>query len=129
MISELAHTPKPVDLRVRFLQRNIAREIYQCKAKAHVTKNMKTELKIIHEVLLHPLKYNLTSPIAHLATQLPDFIGYSDACLEEAGAQVPTLHFWWHIEWPHVIKSLTLKHLCVTRKCPLTNKLISINLL
>ena len=129
MISELARTPKPVDLRVRFLQRNIAREIYQCKAKAHVTKNMKIELKIIHEVLLHPLKYNLTSPIAHLATRLPDFTGYSDACLEAAGAQVPALHFWWHIEWPHVIKSLTLKHLRVTRKCPLTNKLISINLL
>ena len=88
---------------------------------------MKTELKLIHEVLLHPLKYNLTSPIAHLATRLPDFTGYSDTCLEAAGAQVPALHIWWYIEWPHVIKSLTLKHLCITRKCPLTNKLISIN--
>ena len=90
---------------------------------------MLTELKIITEILKDPARYNLTTPIAHLATRDPDFTAYSDTCLEATGAQVPTLHFWWHVEWPDTIKSLTLKKLRVTRRCPLTYLLISINLL
>ena len=90
---------------------------------------MKTELKIINMILMNPALYSLTTPIAHLATRDPVFLVYSDACLEAAGAQVPTLKFWWHIEWPSTIKSLTLKRLRVTRHCSLTHKLISINLL
>ena len=129
MISELVRRPSTADLRARFLHRNIAKEIYKCKALAHINRSMKTELKIINRILMNPTLYNLTTPIAHLATRDPDFLAYSDACLEAAGAQVPTLKFWWHIEWPSTIKSLTLKRLRVTRHCPLTHKLISINLL
>ena len=55
---------------------------------------MKTEWKIINRILMNPTLYNLTTPIAHLATRDPDFLAYSDACLEAAGAQVPTLKFW-----------------------------------
>ena len=90
---------------------------------------MRTELKIVTEILKNPARYNLTNPIAHVATQYPDFTAYNDACLEAVGSQVLTLHFWWHVEWPDTIKSLTLKTLRVTRRCTLTNLLISINLL
>ena len=78
---------------------------------------------------MNPTLYSLTTPIARLATRDPDFFTYSDACLEAAGAQVPTLKFWWYIEWSSTIKSLTLTKLRVTRHCPLNHKLISINLL
>ena len=39
------------------------------------------------------------------------------------------LKFWWHVELPPSIKSLTLKFLRVKRRCTLSNKLVSINLL
>ena len=55
---------------------------------------MKTELKIIKRILMNPTLYNLTTSIAHLTTRDLDFLTYSDACLEAAGAQVPTLKFW-----------------------------------
>ena len=90
---------------------------------------MKTELNIIREILLNPSQYNLTTPIAHLATRGPYFNAYSDACLEVTGAQIPTLKVWWCVEWPTTIKSLTLEKLRVLRRCLLTSKLISINLL
>ena len=93
MISELARRPSTADLRARFLHRNIAKEIYKCKALARINRSMKTELNIIKRILINPTIYNLTTPIAHLATQDPDFLAYSDACLEAAGAQVPTLKF------------------------------------
>ena len=59
---------------------------------------MNTQLKIITMILMHPTIYNLTTPIASLATRDPDFLAYSDTCLEAAGTQVTTLKFWWHIE-------------------------------
>ena len=59
----------------------------------------------------------------------PDFITYGDACLEAAWDFSKDLKFWWHIEWPHSIKSLTLKNLRVVRQCKISNKLVSINLL
>ena len=58
----------------------------------------------------------------------PDFITYGDACLEAGGGFQKDV-FWWHVEWPEAIKKLTLKRLTVTKKCPVTDKLISINLL
>ena len=109
MISELTRRPSPVDIRVHFLQWNIAKEIYTRTATAHITKNMKTGLNIIREILLNSSWYNLKTPIAHLEIRDPDFNVYSDACLETAGAQVQSLKFWWHVEWPDTIKSLTRK--------------------
>ena len=129
MISELARRPSTANFRSRFFHRYIAKEIYKCKAVAHINRSMKTELKIINKILMNPTLYNLTTPIAHLVTRDPNFLAYSDACLETSRAQVPTLEFWWHIEWPSAIKSSTLKKLRVTRRCPLTHKLISTNLL
>ena len=90
---------------------------------------MKVELNIIREILFNPSGYNITTPIAHLVTKDPDFNAYSDTCLEVACTQVPALKFWYYVEWTDTIKSLALKKLCVSQRCPLTNKLICINLL
>ena len=129
MISELARRPSTADLRTRFLHRNITKVIYKCKDLAHINRSMKTELKIINRMFMNPTLYNLITPIAYLATRDTDFLAYSDACLQASGAQVPTIEFWCHVEWPSATKFLTLKKLRVTRRCPLTHKLISINLL
>ena len=79
-------------------------------------------------ILSNPNQFNLEAPIAHVINRHPDFISYGDASLEAAGGFSRDL-FWWHIEWPDQIKSLTLKKIIVTRKCLDTDKLVSINLL
>ena len=89
---------------------------------------MRTELNIMKQILSTPKMYNLETPIAHIIKRDPDFTSYGDACLEAGGGYSENL-FWWHIEWPDQIKSLTIKNLTVTRRCLQTNNLVSINLL
>ena len=89
---------------------------------------MRSELKIMDKVFPNPKQYNLGTPIAHLVQREPDFVTYGDACLE-AGGGFSDGKFWWHVEWPESIKNLTLKRLTFTRKCKVTDKLVSINLL
>jgi len=129
MVSEMSQSTFPQDLRYRFLQRTIAKEIYKCEAPVFIEKSMRSEINIIKEILSQPDKYNLSTPIAHVVSREPDFITYSDACLEAAGGFSKDLKFWWNVEWPPSIKSLTLKNLRVERRCKLSNKLVSINLL
>ena len=129
MIETVAQCNDPADLQARFLQRNIAKAIYSCTAVTYVNKTLRSELKIIKEILSNPLQYNLVTPIAHLVPRTPDFVTYGDACLEAAGGFSEDLDFWWHIEFPPSIKAKTLKNLTVTRRCPLSLELVSINLL
>ena len=89
---------------------------------------MRFELKIMDKVLSNPKQYNLGTPIAHLVQREPDFVTYGDACLE-AGGGFSDGKFWWYVEWPESIKNLTLKRLTFTRKCKVTDKLVSIKLL
>ena len=89
---------------------------------------MKSELKIIIGVLSNPKIYKLETPIAHVVKREPDFTTFGDACLEAGGGFLKDV-FWWHVEWPQEIKSLTLKNIIVSRKCTMTDQLISINLL
>jgi hypothetical protein len=94
----------------------------------YINKPMKTELKIIIDVLTNHKKYNLKTPIAHIIDRDPEYVSYGDASLEAAGG-FSEGNFWWHVEWPDKIKALTLKNLIVKRRCRESNKLISINLL
>ena len=129
MIDTVAQCNDPSDLQARFLQRNIAKAIYSYTAVTYVNKTLRSELKIIKDILSHPLQYNVVTPIAHLVPRAPDFVTYGEACLEAAGGFSEDLDFWWHIEFPPSIKSKTLKNLTVTRRCPLSLELVSINLL
>ena len=115
-------------IKERFVQSKLSREVYRCKEIVHISKAMKRELGYIKDVLSNPKKYELKTPIAHIINRVPDFTSYGDASLEAAGG-FSEGNFWWHVEWPKEIKALTLKNLVVTRKCKITNKLISINLL
>ena len=58
-----------------------------------------------------------------------DFITVGYSYLEVADASSDKLKLWWHVEYPEKNKSLTLKWLKITRRCKLSKKLISINLL
>ena len=130
LISDLANTKNLEDFssKEKFIQKRIAKETYKCQHKAFIDKPMRKELNIMKNILSNPNQFNLEAPIAHVINRHPDFISYGDASLEAAGGFSRDL-FWWHIEWPDQIKSLTLKKIIVTRKCLDTDKLVSINLL
>jgi len=116
------------DLRERFVQSKIGHEMYKCREKTFISNTMRTELKIIHKVLSCPEKYSHETPIAHIILREPDYISYGDASLEAGGGFAENL-FWWHVEWPKELKSLTLKNVTITRRCKKSSELISINLL
>ena len=130
LISDLANTKDLEDYasKDKFLQRKIAKETYRCQHKAFIDSSMRNELNLMKCILANPKRFSLETPIAHIINRQPDFISYGDASLEAGGGFSNGL-FWWHIEWPEEIKSLTLKKITVTRRCSETNKLVSINLL
>jgi hypothetical protein len=116
------------ELKEKFVQSKIAKETYKCKHQAFINKPMRSELKLIHKVLANPNKFSLETPIAHIIKREPDFVTLGDACLEAGGGFAKDI-FWWHTEWPTSIKALTLKNLTITRKCKMTQNMVSINLL
>ena len=130
LISELANTKDLNDysLKDKMLQKLVAKETYKCQHKTYINKSMRSELDIMANILAHPKHYKLETPIAHIIPREPDFVSYGDACLEAGGGYSENL-FWWHVEWPNEIKSLTIKNLMITKKCLATNDLVSINLL
>ena len=85
------------ELKERFIQRQIAKETYKCKKKTFIDKTLRKELNIMVDILSHPKKFSLETPIAHVIVRDPDFITYGDACLEAGGGYSNNI-FWWHIE-------------------------------
>ena len=118
LITEVANTKglESSELKHRFVDSKIAKETYKCQDKVFINKSMKYELNMMINILSKPKEYNLETPIAHIVKRIPDFITLGDACLEAGGGYSENL-FWWHIEWPEVIKNLTLKRLKITRRC------------
>ena len=116
LITEVANTKglENNELKQRFVESKIAKEIYKCKDKVFINKSMKYELNIMINILSKPKEYNLETPIAHIVKRMPDFITFGDACLEAGGGYSENL-FWWHVEWPESIKKLTLKRLKIAR--------------
>ena len=69
----------------RLIQCKPAKETYQCKHKVFVNKSMRSDLKLLTEVLKNPDKYRLETSISHIIEREPDFINYGDACFSTAG--------------------------------------------
>ena len=66
----------------RFTQSKITKYMYSYKHKANINKIIKFELKIIVEVMSHPTRYKMETPIAHLVHREPECITYDDTYLE-----------------------------------------------
>ena len=90
---------------------------------------MKRELQMLRDIFSNPTDYPWTVPIAHLIPRDPTFSAWGDSSLYAAGGFSLDLQFWWYLDWPPVIELRTLKYYSVSRKDPVTNELISINLL
>ena len=87
LISDLAgtHDLDNHSLKEKFLMKRIAKETYKCTHKAFIDKAMRTELRIMKDILVNHDKYSLDTPIAHVIKREPDFISYGDASLEAGG--------------------------------------------
>ena len=107
--------------------KRIAKETYKFKHKVFIDKSMRTELKIMKDILENLDRYCLDTPIAHVIKRKPDFTSYGDSSLEAGGGC--SSDFLWHIEWPNEIKALTLKNITVSRRYQETGVLVSINIL
>ena len=81
----LSKNTEQFSIRERYVQRKLSREIYKCKEMVYINTPMKTELKIIIDVLSNHTKYNLKTPIAHVIDRDPEYVSYGDASLEAAG--------------------------------------------
>ena len=108
----------------RFFASAIAKRIWNEKAITYINSDIREELNFIRTVFGDPTTYKWSSPIAHLIPRESDYESWQDSCLRGAGGFSILLHFWWTLEWPHVIEKRTLRYL---RKGD--RHLISINLL
>ena len=98
MITEISQSSHTQDLRYRFLQRTIAKQIYKCEASSYIDNAMKSETWIIREILSNLVRYNLSTLIAHVISREPDFITYGNTSIEAAGNFSKYLKFWWTME-------------------------------
>ena len=110
LASEVAKDPDmdSAELKQKFLDRKIARDIYHSHVKIFITVKMREELDFLNQVLDDPSKFPLSTPVAHLAQRIPDCQTFGDACLDAAGGFSNDLKFWWHLQFPLCIRKLTL---------------------
>ena len=68
--------------RQRYMQKKIAKEMYNCKHLTHINKDMRKELTFLHTIFMDNVTYPMLTPIAHLIHRHPDCTTFGDACLE-----------------------------------------------
>ena len=131
LASEVAKDPDmdSAELKQKFLDRKIARDIYHSHVKIFVTVKMREELDFLNQVLDDTSKFPLSTPVAHLAQRIPDCQTFGDACLDAAGGFSNDLKFWWHLQFPLCIRKLTLWHFQILVKEKRGHELITINVL
>ena len=111
-----------------FAVSKVLQSIWASKKKFHITKSLRTELKLILYLFSNRSAFPFATPIAHVIPRDPEFQALGDACLDGAGGFSTNMKFWWYVDWPPAIASRTLKHF-VKKYKGLQNQLLSINLL
>ena len=115
-------------LKKQFASSKLARTIWDSKEKHFINSTLKAELKFLREILLDPIKYHWSSPIAHLVRRTPEIYSAGDACLTGAGGFSRNAKFWWFLQWPKEIIEKTLKEFNIRVRID-KEHFISINLL
>jgi len=111
-----------------FAVSKLLQSIWASRKKFHITKSLRTELKLLLYLFSNRSSFPFTTPIAHIISRDPEFQALGDACLDGAGGFSTNMSFWWYVDWPPDISSRTLKHFTKKYK-GLQNQLLSINLL
>jgi hypothetical protein len=75
----------------------VAQVIYDTRASMVYTLAVREEIAFITRT------YRWESHIAHLIVHEHDYETFGDACLRGAGGLLPSLRFWWALEWPQEI--------------------------
>jgi len=111
-----------------FAVSKLLQSVWSSKKKFHITKSLRTELKLLLYLFANRSRFPFTTPIAHIISRDPEFQALGDACLDGAGGFSTTMRFWWYVDWPPDITSRSLRHFTKNFK-GLQNQLLSINLL
>ena len=69
----------------RCMQRKIAKEMYSCQYLTHENKDMRNELRFLHEIFVNKKTYIMQTPISHLIDRRPSCTTFGDAYLEVCG--------------------------------------------
>ena len=85
-------------LKKQFASSKLARTIWDSKEKHFINSTLKAELKFLRTILLDPIAYKWSSPIAHLVNRTPEFYAAGDACLTGAGGFSRNAKFWWFLQ-------------------------------
>jgi hypothetical protein len=87
----------------QFFCKKVAQVIYNTRASMVYTLAVLEEIAFITRIFSDPVTYRWESPIAHLIVRKHDYETFGDACLRGAGGLLPSLRFWWALEWPQEI--------------------------
>ena len=122
-------TDSDATLQLHFAKQQATSSIYSNKSPAFISRNIRAELTIIQTVLSSPSIFQWSAPIGHLIPRDANFQSWGDASLLAGGGFSLDLQFWWHIQWPPSITSLTLDKFIFKQKNSATGEIVSINLL
>ena len=110
---------------LRYVDKALAKKAYSSKVNVNITRAMRNDFDIIHEITTEENFHLWRTPIAHLIERVPDFTSFGDSCLEGAGGFSTELNFWWYMSWPEEVKKISKQALII--KCDKEQN-ISINL-
>jgi hypothetical protein len=99
---------RPADSsKYRFFSKQVARALYNSKARTYITPAIRDEIDFVIHILSHPDTYRWESPIAHLIPREPNGEVHQDACPRGAGGFSADLDYWWTVSWPWEIYART----------------------